>query len=318
MTSDHLTATSGPPLADPSGDSHHHDAGHQDSGRAARQADGAGGDHDGTAQRRDAVVGAVIVLLVGTVLLGLVVSGRVTRYLQASFTVWLALTGAVLVGLSVWTLVACERAGGGPGRVGAEGSAPGAGGDVGEAAHDGAVANHGGHGHDHGRLPRSAALLLVPVALLAVCAPEPLGSYVLTNRTAAATTARTSNQGGATKAQFTDLPGGEAVTEIRIDKYWDRYIWGDPSRLTGKTVRVVGFVSHPEGDQTYAINRFKVFCCAADATSYTVGVQAPEDLPDDTWVEVTGSLSPASGEGHPILRATSVRRVDEPKVPYLS
>ncbi|BFL89933.1 TIGR03943 family protein [Cutibacterium avidum] len=273
--------------------------------------------HDGGSSRAGVVAGATIVLLIGTVLLGLVAAGRLTHYLQPYFTPYITATGVFLVGLGLWTLVTQDRVPvGHRARVDRHGDedVPVESVNLGIALPDAVDAPE----HDHSGFPRSALMLLVPVALLALCAPKPLGSYVLNNRTAAAGSAQVANQASRPKAQFEPLPSGSEPTQIDIDKYWDRYVWGDPAQLLGKQVSIVGFVSHPDSPTTYSINRFKVYCCAADATSYTIHVNAGTDQPDDTWVKVTGTLSRDAEGGVPVLDVSSVTTVHEPSVPYLS
>ena len=64
------------------------------------------------------------------------------------------------------------------------------------------------------------------------------------------------------------------------------------------------------------VSRFMVGCCAADATAVSVGVDNAPDLALDTWVQVKGTLVGTPGVDLRVA-ATSVKRVDEPAVPYV-
>ncbi|MFN2389724.1 MAG: TIGR03943 family protein [Actinomycetota bacterium] len=90
----------------------------------------------------------------------------------------------------------------------------------------------------------------------------------------------------------------------------------------GVPVDLTGFVTHPAGSPpgTFALTRFAIFCCAADATPYSVavdptGAAGNDDFPDDTWLTVKGAL--ARVDGSFVLLADDIIAVDEPKDPYV-
>ncbi|MDQ4065229.1 MAG: TIGR03943 family protein [Actinomycetota bacterium] len=85
----------------------------------------------------------------------------------------------------------------------------------------------------------------------------------------------------------------------------------------GAKVELVGFVTHPKRapEGTFALTRFYISCCAADAIPYSVYVVSTEDHPDDTWLKVTGRL--AHLDGDLVVEPDTIAAVDKPRAPYL-
>ena len=90
----------------------------------------------------------------------------------------------------------------------------------------------------------------------------------------------------------------------------------------GTGVRLTGFVTHPPGIQPglFALTRFYVSCCAADAIPYSVtvdptGPAIPRTYPDDRWLEIRGRLW-RSDAGY-TLTPHSIKPVKTPADPYL-
>jgi uncharacterized repeat protein (TIGR03943 family) len=85
----------------------------------------------------------------------------------------------------------------------------------------------------------------------------------------------------------------------------------------GDRVQLEGIVAHkktPEG--TFALVRFLVSCCVADAIAYRVpidpgGITVPAD---DTWLRVTGTMT-IKGDNLVVL-AERLERIPRPKNPY--
>ena len=115
------------------------------------------------------------------------------------------------------------------------------------------VAGLRGDSHGHGS-PRVALLLLVPTLLFAVSAPT------------------TSNT-----VEFPPLPA-DSVTEMSVQDFEDRYAFGDPKLLAGRPVRLLGFVARQAGLAAgqWSVNRFRIYCCVADATLFTVPVEGAD------------------------------------------
>jgi uncharacterized repeat protein (TIGR03943 family) len=88
----------------------------------------------------------------------------------------------------------------------------------------------------------------------------------------------------------------------------------------GMRVDVTGFVSHPKGNAhgTFAITRFVILCCIADAEAYQAQVDASglarSDYEDDTWLRVQGTVA-VSGK-RLVVRASRVEEVQQPRDPY--
>ncbi|WP_282701094.1 TIGR03943 family protein [Streptomyces sp. CC219B] len=169
-----------------------------------------------------------------------------------------------------------------------------------------------GHGHQHGPAgPRVAWLLTLPALALLLFPPPALGSYSA-EREAAERSAR----GIGT---FPALPSADPV-ELTLGEYTSRAIYDSERSLTGRTLRLTGFVTHDDDGARY-VTRLLVACCAADATTSKVEIRGADALPDDTWITVTGTWKPEGDLGSeeawpPVLEATSVERVEQPANPY--
>lgn len=88
----------------------------------------------------------------------------------------------------------------------------------------------------------------------------------------------------------------------------------------GVSVRLIGFVTHPKNaaEGTFALTRFAIFCCAADAIPYSARVIPPpgaQEYPDDTWLEIKGKLA-KDADGF-FVTASSLETIKEPSDPYL-
>ena len=87
----------------------------------------------------------------------------------------------------------------------------------------------------------------------------------------------------------------------------------------GYEVDLIGFVSGSEefSSETFALTRFSIFCCAADAVPYTISVRPPdgERYGLDEWLRVRGVLQ---REGETIVvSAETVEPVEPPDDPYI-
>lgn len=76
-----------------------------------------------------------------------------------------------------------------------------------------------------------------------------------------------------------------------------------------------------EHDSHFALGRFLVMCCPADAAPFGVMVHVPEasKLNKDSWVQVRGTIGSAQVDGKDTMeiRATSVTPIDQPASPYI-
>jgi uncharacterized repeat protein (TIGR03943 family) len=87
--------------------------------------------------------------------------------------------------------------------------------------------------------------------------------------------------------------------------------------VEGLPIELVGFVTHPDeaAGGSFALTRFYVSCCAADAIPYSVIVDSGSDFPDDTWLKVSGNIREAGGRF--LVSASRTDRIAAPSDPYL-
>ncbi|MDO5066995.1 MAG: TIGR03943 family protein [Propionibacteriaceae bacterium] len=243
--------------------------------------------HEGTEGTLRASLGATAVLMLATVAFIMVVTGAYLNYLQPWFGPYLLAASIAAGVLALWSLLElAERAQ----RV------------------------HRAEGHSHG-VPRVAALLLAPVVLFALAAPSSLGAEAVGEVQPQQRTTDTAME----VVEFPPLPLDE-VSELSLQEFSDRYVFGDPALLDGRPVRLLGFAGRPsrlpEGQWT--VNRFRIFCCVADSTLFSTvvtGAEMPEG--EDVWVEVEGVLDMAASDQLPVLVVTTVEVVAKPEEPYL-
>ena len=101
-----------------------------------------------------------------------------------------------------------------------------------------------------------------------------------------------------------------------IDMYKQQFV--------GKEISVSGFLYRNESEtpeNTFAVGRFLVQCCTADATPLGMLVD-PGKLkspPVDTWIEVRGKLCIVQYKGQEIMqiRAESITPIVQPATPYI-
>nr|WP_281371921.1 TIGR03943 family protein [Modestobacter versicolor] len=171
-------------------------------------------------------------------------------------------------------------------------------------------------GHEHPG-PAVGWLLAAPVAVVLVVAPPALGAYSaarLPTAPPAVPAAPPSPGIGA------DDPGADHRTMTLLSYT----IWSqqpDPSPLADRRVRLVGFVTPREAGGWY-LTRFRINCCAADATALRVAViDGSAEFAPDQWVEVVGHFTepvvdPVAGYALPAIEPASTRLVPPPAEPY--
>ncbi|MGW2048781.1 TIGR03943 family putative permease subunit [Streptomyces sp. NPDC001858] len=242
---------------------------------------------------------AALLLLTGGAVLRITLGSELyLRYVQAGLRPYLILSGVALVLLGLVTAVLRHRT-------------P----DEDHEDHEDHSEEDAGHeGHSHGPAgPRVAWLLTLPALALLLFPPPALGSY-----SAGREAAQRAAQGVGT---FPALPAGNPLT-LTVGEFSSRAIYDSGRSLTGRTVRLTGFVTHGD-DGAWYVTRLTVTCCAADATTGKVEIRGADDavLPADTWVAVTGTWLPKGELGSdaawpPLLTATTVTRVKQPADPY--
>ncbi|MFD4605468.1 TIGR03943 family putative permease subunit [Streptomyces sp. NPDC058464] len=250
--------------------------------------------------------GPVLLCLVGAAVLRItLLSDLYLRYVQHALRPYLIVSGIALILLGVTTAVLRSRTGGGEDDGEDDGECDGeCDGSDGETHDDG----HGRHGAAG---PRIAWLLTLPALALLLFPPPALGSYSAGREA----TQRAAQGVGA----FPALPAGNPVA-LTLAEFSSRAIYDSGRSLSGRTVRMTGFVTHGSGG-TWYLTRLMVTCCAADATTSKVEIRGEDAPPTDTWVTVTGTWHPKGRLGSdaawpPVLDAGSARTVKQPSDPY--
>jgi uncharacterized repeat protein (TIGR03943 family) len=158
--------------------------------------------------------------------------------------------------------------------------------------------------------PRVTWLLLLPVLLVFVVTPPPLGAF------AADRAASAIPEPG--EVDLPALPDGDPVS-IRVSEYAFRAVWDQGDTLAGRVVQLTGFGSATKEGGWY-LNRLSLACCAADARVARVEVVGADDPGVDTWVQVTGRWIPGGGVEDPgavpLIEASEVVAIDRPTRPY--
>lgn len=229
----------------------------------------------------------ILLVLLGGALLKIGVNGEYLRYVKPAQQPWVIAGGAVILLLGAIAIVRDVLST--------------------RQAHVATVAHH------H-HAARSAWLLVVPVLAVFLVAPPALGSDSVI-RTAAGAPRPVAQDAAA----FPPLRAGEVVP-LTLTEVVTRAGWDSRGSLSGRTVRLSGFVVH--GKEGVLLARMVIRCCAADASPMTVrltGSDAARYL-NDSWLEVTGQVVPGTAvaaNGYtPDLTVASLRRVPAPPDPY--
>lgn len=154
-------------------------------------------------------------------------------------------------------------------------------------APDGRDADHDDGDHHHGTAGRAVVwLLLVPVAVMLAVAPTALGSDAARRAGIYQPTSRLE--------LFDPLPAGSEPLELTMSEFITRALWDPDASLTGRDVRLEGFITNdPRPGTGVVLTRFAISCCAADALPLQVALRTDRQLADDTWVRVVVRWVPA-------------------------
>ena len=232
--------------------------------------------------------GGAVLVLTALVIFRLLWQGRYTSYVRPGMGIPLAVTGVVLAIVGGWGLV---------------GRAPQSHGPDGDEAHA---------GHGHSALPRICWLLAVPVVVLTLIAPGPLGA--------------TSAAGAApTEVPFhaTALHSDSGVVTMKLRDLLGWTTEDHSKRLLGRQLRLVGMAAKvTHSGRLVRLTRFTITCCAADATPFSADVTLPADSlvpPRGGWIEVVGSWNGRhTSDGWPLIDGATVQSIPEPAEPYES
>lgn len=162
---------------------------------------------------------------------------------------------------------------------------------------------------------RFGVLLLPLVAMLAVPGAQ-LGSQAAANKAPSGILV-----GAAAAAPGAPGSGPIGFRDIYYAGQSERYAL-ERGLSDGMGVNLTGFITHPPGipEGFFALTRFYVSCCAADAIPYSVVVRPPGPVvpsayPDDRWLEIGGQLG-QSDAGF-MLFPHSIKPAKAPDDPYL-
>jgi uncharacterized repeat protein (TIGR03943 family) len=246
---------------------------------------------------------AVVMLLFGGAVLKAGLTDMYLRYVKEGLRPFLIVAGLLLVTAAVMTLwydlrrPATTRTDAGHGDGHGDGD-----------GHD------DGHGHAHHE-PRVGWLLILPVLGLLLVAPPALGSYAA-GQAGSVLTAQNQD------SDYPALPAGDPVPVTVLD-YASRAVFDSGKSLTGRTVRLTGFLT-PGPDGQPMLARIILSCCAADGRPIKVGLtgSAPAGLPADTWVQVDGVYTARTERDSvndavvPYLDVRTWQQIDPPKQQY--
>ncbi|MBO0869635.1 MAG: TIGR03943 family protein [Micromonosporaceae bacterium] len=245
----------------------------------------------------------MVLLLAGGTLVKLAATGASMRYVRAGMRPVVLTAGLVLLAVAALSLAHAVRA-----RRTANAAL------AGELGGGDQVGEHGDR-HDHGHRFEVAWLLVVPMLVLLLLAPQPLGSY----SAARAGTAL----GAARSTDFVPLPAGDPIRVSLLD-YAARAVF-DPRALAGRHVVLSGFVL-PGPHGAWYLTRMVITCCAADAQPIKVGLSGtvPAGLRSNDWIEVTGGYTSrtatdeVNAETIPFIEVNTSRPIAAPSEQYVS
>jgi len=227
---------------------------------------------------------AVIMLLFGGAILKASLSDLYLRYVKEGLRPFLIGAGLLLVAAAVLTLWYDLR---------------------------GKAQAHGGHDHE----PKVGWLLLLPVLGLLLVAPPALGSD-------AAGQAGTVLTAPGTDSDYPALPAGDPV-DLGLLDYASRAVFDEGRSLTGRNLRLTGFVTPGPGGEPM-LARMVMSCCAADGRPIKVALsgEVPAAVPADTWIQVVGTWTdkteqdPVNDAKVPYLQVRSWQEIAAPKQQY--
>lgn len=116
--------------------------------------------------------------------------------------------------------------------------------------------------------------------------------------------------------EIIDVPEKQFIeTLTALDLYRDAFI--------GKKVRISGFIYKEDdmGSTRFAVSRFAMNCCSADALPYGLMADWPKasGYSEDEWVTVVGTVGLSNYLDNEILtlELSSIERIEAPETPYV-
>ena len=228
----------------------------------------------------------VLLLLVGLAIAMTTIEGSYTRYVKPSLLPWLLAAAGLLIFLALTAIVR----------------------DV----HRGRE-RHDDDGHRHSGVV--LWLLVLPVATLVFVVPPALGAQ-------ADAPPVTTDATDVVRRPFPPLPDGPAPI-VALPEVLQRVAQDSAGTLDGRVITITGFTL--KESSTVDLGRVVIICCAADAQLARIHLTGPaaraaSAFPEDTWLQVEGTISPrpedADGRYVPSLVVRSVGRIDPPTNTY--
>lgn len=120
------------------------------------------------------------------------------------------------------------------------------------------------------------------------------------------------NKQGQVRAQIVDFLYAAQLPEIR------EQLENKPVEVTGQLMPAK--TNNPKGNR-FVVIRMMMTCCAADAQPVALPIEPQHnpDLPDMTWIKVTGkAVFPLEGgQRKPLIQNAVIEKMDAPEDPYL-
>jgi uncharacterized repeat protein (TIGR03943 family) len=239
----------------------------------------------------------LLVVAVGVITLQLTLTNAYLHFLRPSMRPYLLLAGVafVVLGLAVSIVAWRQR------------SDPSSSADQ----HD---------GHDHAHRSWIAWLLLAPIAI-GVLAPSALDAYGTARATPYNQRAYPLQNFDVQKYLRTQtIAGGQP--ELPLSDYVGAALRHSNARLLEQhDIRILGFVTAPRTVPTkqFVITRYRISCCAADATPIQLYVRVPRALhipATNHWVVATVHLAPVRPHTAIHVVATALKPTGQPDRPY--
>ncbi len=175
---------------------------------------------------------------------------------------------------------------------------------------------HGHKGHSHSAVSwPMLSVLAIPLVLGLGVPSQPLGASALENST------------GTSKSMIERAGPAEGNDTARWNIWdWQRTYYANvhpDNWFDGQGGNFSGFIFHPGGlgpDQ-FVLARYVMRHCAADAFGVGMLVNWPGggSLPEDTWVDISGTMAvePFQGEDTLLVNAASLTNLKSPDNPYI-
>ncbi len=189
-------------------------------------------------------------------------------------------------------------------------------------SHADGAGDHDHDGHASGGAERVSSawgivFIFIPLFIGLAIPAKPLSASAISNR--GLSSGAPLSAGGGKQANLNLAPEDRTVLDwIKLFNYAT-----DISPYLGQNANVIGFVYHdtrlPAGH--FMVSRFAITCCVADAFAIGMVVEpaTADTYPDNTWIDVKGSVQSIDVDGQklPLIVSGAITRVQAPQQPYL-